>query len=111
MIAQVLMFFLIRFISGDLRYSSLVILSSIESKVLTPIITNTHVKILSEFKIPEGVKEYAFTSPSVWCIADNHTWKTYRRNKLIITLVISLVLTAAAVIALEKLFSKLKKRI
>ena len=39
------------------------------------------------------------------------TWKTYRRNKLIITLVIALVLTVAAVIALEKLFSKLKKRI
>ena len=50
------MFFLINDIPGDLRYSSLVILSSIESKVLTPIITNTHVKILSEFKIPEGGK-------------------------------------------------------
>jgi hypothetical protein len=106
------MFFLINDIPGDLRYSSLVILSSIESKVLTPIITNTHVKIVSELEIPEGVKEYAFTSPSVWSTADNHTeWKTYRRNKLIITLVIALVLTAAAVIALEILFSKLKKRI
>lgn len=39
------------------------------------------------------------------------TWKTYRRNKLIITLVTALVLTVAAVIALEILFSKLKKRI
>ena len=39
------------------------------------------------------------------------TWKTYRRNKLIATLVITLVLTVAAIIALEKLFSKLKKRI
>ena len=39
------------------------------------------------------------------------TWKTYRRNKLIITLVTALVLTVASVIALEILFSKLKKRI
>ena len=38
-------------------------------------------------------------------------WKTYRRNKLIITLAIALVLTVAAIIVLEKLFSKLKKRI
>ena len=39
------------------------------------------------------------------------TWKTYRKNKLIITLVITLVLTIFAIIALEVLFSKLKKRI
>lgn len=68
------MFLLINDIPGDLRYSSLVILSSIESKVLTPIITNTHVKILSELEIPEGVKEYAFSSPSVWSTADNRTY-------------------------------------